>query len=106
MNAYDLRWMRETGMRPEVLICSFLGPLRNVPGLIMSVTGSEDPRLFYGLSVILAHDGENVSAVVDFAERLWLAGVRECECWNVFEDAWVSVVSVGQKCVSRVPPAF
>lgn len=98
--------MRLAGRAPDLLVLSFLGPLRRVPVPVMPVTGREDPRLFAGLDVILAHDGQRSDAVSEFAWRLYAADVRNLEAWNVFDDLWTGIVCGGTKYVHRAVPAI
>lgn len=106
MTPRELVALRERGKVPEVLVCSFVGRLRRVPWPVMPVTGREDPRLFAGLDVVLAHDTEQAAAVVDFACRLYQAGVLYLEAWSVFEGLWTSIVCGGMKYISRIPPSI
>lgn len=106
MTPRDLEAMRLRGQAPDLLVLSVIGRLRNVPAPVMVVTGREDPRLFAGLHVVIAHGGERPDHVIELADRLMRAGVPELEAWSVFEGLWVSIVSLGQKYLARVTPAF
>ena len=106
MTPRDLEAMRLRGQAPDLLVLSVIGRLRNVPAPVIVATGVEDPRLFAGLHVVIAHGGQRPDQVIDIADRLMRAGVSDLEAWSVFEGLGVSIVSLGQKYIARVTPAF
>jgi hypothetical protein len=73
-------------------------------GLLRLKIDTTDLRSLYGLDIVIAHDGTRTEKVLALADAIVRAQPGELELWNVGTGQFVSIVSMGKKYISIVPP--
>lgn len=99
----ELSVNRDKGMVPGRPL---LIPMVPAPecSLIQIKIDSTDLRALYGLDIVIAHDGSRLQRVIALADALVRARPEELTLWNITTGQFLSVVSMGQKFISEVPP--
>lgn len=100
----ELSVNRDKGMVPDRPL---LIPMVPTPGcsLIQIKINSTDLRALYGLDIVIAYDnGSYVDRIIALVDAIVRAGPAELTIWNITTHRFLSVVSMGRRFFSEVPP--
>lgn len=99
----ELAAARAQGMTPSGAILIALTPAEKCQ-LVRVKLDSADLRSLIGLDVVVAHSGRQLGKIVALVDAIVRAKPQELTVWNVETNQHVSVISMGRKFISEVPP--
>lgn len=99
----ELAAARAQGMTPSGPVLIALTPAEKCP-IVRVKLDSPDLRSLIGLDVVVAHSGRQYGKTIALVDAIVRAKPEELTVWNVETNQHVSVVSMGRKFISVVPP--
>jgi hypothetical protein len=104
MTFQQLVALRKRGERPEVLVLSLVGRIRGLNYPVLVLDASVDLRYLAGMTVYLAHAGDNVDRIIDLCDQIMLAEVENLETWNVLTGQWLIIIAESRQVICRGVP--
>ena len=99
----ELAAARAHGKTPNSAVLIAMVPAEKCQ-LVRVKLDSSDLRSLIGLDVVVAHGGKQIGKTMALVDAIIRAQPEELTVWNVVNNQHVSVISMGRKFISEVPP--